>query len=105
MAAQKVRSLYIKNYQELFQTYDLLISPTSPGYALKLGASAGNVMFGELEDMLVEPSTIAGLPGINVPSHRDPKTNLYVGLNIVANYWQEETMIQAAYAFEQEKTL
>ena len=105
VAAQKVRSLYIKNYQELFQTYDLLISPTSPGYALKLGASAGNVMFGELEDMLVEPSTIAGLPGINVPSHRDPKTNLYVGLNIVANYWQEETMIQAAYAFEQEKTL
>ena len=105
VAAQKVRSLYIKNYQELFQTYDLLISPTSPGYALKLGASAGNPMFGELEDMLEEPSTIAGLPGINVPSHRDPKTNLYVGLNIVANYWQEETMIQAAYAFEQEKTL
>lgn len=100
VAAQKVRSLYIKNYQELFEKYDLLISPTSPGYALPLGASKDNPMFGELEDMLVEPSSLAGLPGINVPCQRDPKTNLYLGLNIVANYWQEEKMIQAAYAYE-----
>jgi len=103
--AQKVRSLYIKNYQELFKKYDLLISPTSPGYAQKLGASFGNPMFGELEDMLLEPSSLTGLPGINVPCHRDPKTNLYLGLNIVANYWAEEKMIQAAYAFEQAVTL
>lgn len=100
--AQKVRSRYIQNYQDLFQKYDLLISPTSPGYALKLGASKGNPMFGELEDMLVEPSSLAGLPGLNVPCHHDPKTNLYIGLDIIANYWAEETMIQAAYAFEQE---
>jgi aspartyl-tRNA(Asn)/glutamyl-tRNA(Gln) amidotransferase subunit A len=103
--AQKVRSLYIKNYQELFKKYDLLISPTSPGYALKLGASKGNPMFGELEDMLLEPSSISGLPGINVPCYRDPKTNLFLGLNIVGNYWQEEKMIQAAYAFEQQLDL
>lgn len=100
--AQKVRSLYIENYQNLFKKYDLLISPTSPGYALKLGASRGNPMFGELEDILVEPSALAGLPGINVPCHHDPKTNLYLGLDIIANYWQEEKMIQAAYAFEKE---
>ena len=101
VAAQKVRSLYMKNYQELFKTYDILISPTSPSYALKLGASKDNPMFGELEDMLVEPSSLAGLPGINVPCQRDPTTNLYLGLDIIGNYWQEEKMIQAAYAFEQ----
>lgn len=100
--AQKVRSLYIKNYQELFKTYDILISPTSAGYALKVGASHDNPMFGEIEDMLLEPSSISGLPGINIPCRHDPKTNLYLGLNIVANYWHEETMIGAAYAFEQE---
>lgn len=105
VAAQKVRSLFIKNYQDLFQKYDLLISPTSPGYALKLGATADNPMFGELADMLVEPSSLSGLPGINVPCHRDPKTNLFIGLNIIADYWQEETMIRAAYAFEQESKL
>jgi aspartyl-tRNA(Asn)/glutamyl-tRNA(Gln) amidotransferase subunit A len=58
-------------------------------------------MFGELEDMLLEPSSISGLPGINVPCYRDDKTNLFLGLNIVADLWQEEKMIQAAYAFEQ----
>lgn len=103
--AQKVRSLYIQNYQELFGTYDLLISPTSPGFAKKLGASKESPMYGELEDILLESSSISGLPGINVPCYRDPKTNLYLGLNIMANYWQEEKMITAAYAFEQEVNL
>ena len=101
ITAQKVRSLYINNYRELFGTYDLLIAPTSPGYAQKLGATKDNPMYGELEDILLEPSTISGLPGISVPCYRDPKTNLYIGLNIMANYWQEEKIISAAYAFEQ----
>jgi len=105
VTAQKVRSLYIQNYQELFGAYDLLIAPTSPGYAQKLGATKDNPMYGELEDILLEPSSISGLPGINVPCYRDPKTNLYIGLNIMANYWQEESMIVAAYAFEQEVKL
>jgi aspartyl-tRNA(Asn)/glutamyl-tRNA(Gln) amidotransferase subunit A len=100
--AQKVRSLYIQNYKELFQTYDVLIAPTSPSYAGKLGASYGNPMYGELEDMLLEPSSISGLPGINVPCYQDPKTGLFIGLNIMSNYWKEETMIQAAYAYESE---
>jgi aspartyl-tRNA(Asn)/glutamyl-tRNA(Gln) amidotransferase subunit A len=99
--AQQVRSLYIQNYRDLFSEFDVLISPTSPGYALKVGASADNPMFGELEDMLLEPSSISGLPGINVPCFYDEKTNLYLGLNIIANQWQEEKVIQAAYAFEQ----
>lgn len=101
VTAQKVRSLYIKNYIDLFQTYDVLIAPTSPNYAEKVGASKGNPMYGELEDLLLEPSSISGLPGINVPCFRDPKTNLFIGLNIISNYWQEEKMIQAAYAYEQ----
>ncbi len=101
VTAQKVRTLYIQNYQDLFGTYDLLISPTSPCYAQKIGATKDNPMYGELEDILLEPSSISGLPGMNVPCHRDPKTNLYIGLNIMANYWQEEKMISAAYAFEQ----
>ncbi|HSW89679.1 MAG TPA: amidase family protein [Patescibacteria group bacterium] len=99
--AQQVRSMYIQNYNELFEKYDLLISPTSPGFAQKIGALGDNPMFGELADMLVEPSSISGLPGINVPMYHDQKTNLYLGLNIVAPMWQEERMIQAAYAYEQ----
>lgn len=100
--AQKVRSLYIKNYQQLFATHDLLMYPTSPGYAQKIGASKDNPMFGELEDILVEPCALSGMPGINVPAYRDPVTNLSIGLSIMGNYWAEEKMIQAAYAFEKE---
>jgi aspartyl-tRNA(Asn)/glutamyl-tRNA(Gln) amidotransferase subunit A len=104
VTAQKVRSLFIENYKELFQTYDILISPTSPGFAQKLGATKGNPMYGELEDMLLEPSSISGLPGINVPCYQDPKTNLFIGLTIMTNYWQEASMIEAAYAFEHATT-
>lgn len=100
--AQKVRSLYIENFKQIFSDYDLLISPTSPSYALPLGATSGDSMFGELQDMLVEPSSLAGICGISVPMYRDPVTNLYLGLNIMGNYFQEEKILQAAYAFEQE---
>lgn len=99
--AQQVRSLYIKNFHDLFGRYDILISTPTPGYALPLGASAGSPMFGELQDMMVEPSSLAGLPGISVPVYRNPSTNLYLGLNIMADQWQEEKMIRAASAFEQ----
>ena len=97
----KVRTLYAKNYQQLFEEFDVLISPTSPGYALKLGASKDNPMFGELEDMLLEGSSVTGLPGINVPCGYDPQTNLYLGLNIISAQWQEEKVVRAAFAFEQ----
>ena len=58
-------------------------------------------MFGELEDMLLEPSSICGLPGISVPMMHDPKTNLFLRLNIVANHWKEEQLFQVAHAYEQ----
>ncbi len=99
--AQEVRSLYIRNFADLFATYDLLLSPVSPGFAQKIGVSKDNPMFGELEDLLLEPSSIAGLPGISLPMYHDPETNLYLGLNIVAPMWREVDMLKAAYAYEQ----
>ena len=99
--AQKTRTLFKRDFAKLFKKYDLLISLTNPGYAKKIGASEGAAAFGELEDMLLEPSSIVGLPGINLPVYQDSTTNLYLGANIVANYWQEAKMIQVADAFEQ----
>jgi aspartyl-tRNA(Asn)/glutamyl-tRNA(Gln) amidotransferase subunit A len=100
--AQQVRSLYIQNFKQLFKTYDLLISTPSPGYAMKLGASEGNPMFGEIVDMLNEPSSLSGSPAISVPCYKDEKTGLYLGLAIMGNHFQEEKIIQAASLFEQE---
>jgi aspartyl-tRNA(Asn)/glutamyl-tRNA(Gln) amidotransferase subunit A len=98
--AQQVRSLYIQNFQQLFKQFDILISSPSPGYALKIGATADNPMFGELQDVLVEPSSLAGLPGISVPCFHDKTTNLDIGLNIMADFWQEEKILAAGAAFE-----
>lgn len=100
LTAQKVRTLFVQDFEKLFKKYDVLISPTSPGFAKKVGASENSAMFGELEDMLVEPSSITGLPGISVPCYRDEKTNLYLGMNIVAPMWQEERVISVGHAFE-----
>lgn len=98
--AQKVRTLFQQDFTRLFAKYDLLISATSPGFAKRVGATDGEAMFGELEDMLLEPTSITGLPGISLPCYRDPKTNLFLGLNIMAPMWREDLVIQVADAYE-----
>ncbi len=98
--AQKVRTLYIKDYERLFKEYDVLVAPTSPWYAKKIGATEGAAMFGELEDLLIEASSLSGLPGISIPCYKDEKTNLYLGMNIIAPMYREDLVIQVADAYE-----
>jgi len=100
LTAQKVRTAFAQDFTRLFTKFDILISATSPSFAKLLGASEGAAMFGELEDMLLEPSSITGLPGISVPCYRDPETNLFLGLNIMAPMWQEDRVLQVAAAYE-----
>lgn len=102
--AQKVRTRYIEDFQKLFTQFDVLISPTSPGFAKKIGATEGAAMFGELEDLLLEPSSLSGLPGISIPCHTDSKTNLSLGLNIMAPMQREDLVIKVADAFERHTT-
>ncbi len=98
--AQKVRTQFRQDFEQLFKKYDVLVSLTSPGFAKKIGVTDGEVMFGELEDMLVEPSSMTGLPGVNVPCYKDEKTNLYLGMNIVAPMFREDLAIKVGDAFE-----
>lgn len=102
LTAQKVRTLFIEDYKRLFAQYDILINMTNPGFAKKVGATEveGSALFGELEDMLLEPSCLAGIPGISVPCFRDQATNLFLGLNITAPHWQEALVLRAAHAYE-----
>lgn len=102
--AQKVRTLYLQDFTKLFKKYDVLVAPTSPGFAKKIGASQESAMFGELEDLLLEPSSIAGLPGISLPCYHDSETNLYLGLNIMAPMFREDLMVKVAAAFEKNTT-
>jgi aspartyl-tRNA(Asn)/glutamyl-tRNA(Gln) amidotransferase subunit A len=97
--AQKVRTLICQDFDHQFQKVDALIGPVSPTTALKVGASEGQAMFGELQDMLVEPSSIAGLPGISIPCGFD-KLGLPIGLQIIAPQKREDLVYQLAKIFE-----
>lgn len=97
--AQRVRTLICQDFDKQFEKVDAIIGPVSPTTALKRGASEGQAMFGELQDMLVEPSSIAGLPGISIPCGFD-KQGLPVGLQIMAPQKREDLVYQIAKCFE-----
>lgn len=99
--AQKVRTLIIKDFKKVFKGVDLIVSPTTPTTAFKLGESEKYAFFGELMDKLAEPSSMAGLPGISVPCGLD-LNNLPIGMQIVAPWLEEGKILDLAYQFEQE---
>jgi aspartyl-tRNA(Asn)/glutamyl-tRNA(Gln) amidotransferase subunit A len=99
LKAQKVRRLICQDFEKVFKKFDCLIAPTSPSVALKLGASTGDPLFGEMQDILVEASSLAGLPGVNLPCGFN--NGLPIGLQLIGPQFSEELLFQAAYAYEQ----
>ena len=99
--AQKVRTLYIKDFDKLFKEIDVLIGPTMPNVAPKIGVTKGEAMFGELADILAEPSSISGLPAISVPCGL--VDGLPVGLQIIGNKFEEGKILNVAFSYEQNK--
>ena len=99
--AQKVRTIIIEDFKKAFGRVDVVIAPTSPSLALPVGASKDSAMFGELADVLVEPSSIAGLCGINIPVGFS-SSGLPVGAQIFGPQFAEEKILQTAYAYEKE---
>lgn len=98
LKAQKVRTVIIQDFQKAFNQVDLIIAPTSPTVALSLGATKDQAMFGELADVLVEPSSIAGLPGINLPAGM--KGNLPIGAQLISKWNDEALLLQAGNELE-----
>lgn len=96
--AQKVRTLIQKDFDKVFKEVDALIAPTSPTPALKIGESAKNPMFGESQDVLVEASSLAGLPGITLNCGWTNK--LPVGMQIFAPQFKESTIFKIAHLYE-----
>jgi aspartyl-tRNA(Asn)/glutamyl-tRNA(Gln) amidotransferase subunit A len=99
--AQKVRTLIIEDFKNVFQNVDAIIAPTTPMTALKLGEWEKYPFFGEVMDVLNEPAAVAGLPAISIPAGVDAN-GMPVGIQIKANHFNEKTILQLAYQFERE---
>lgn len=97
--AEKVRTLIVEDFKRVFREVDLIAGPVSPSVALSVGSSKNHPMFGEVSDVLVEPSSIAGLPGITVPCGFIE--SLPVGLGIIGPRLSEELILNVAYHYEQ----
>lgn len=96
--ASKVRTLIIEDFKKAFEKVDVILSPTSPSLALPIGASKESAMFGEIADILVEPSSIAGLTGINIPIGFSE--NLPIGMQIIGPQFAEELVLKVAHQYE-----
>ena len=98
--AQKVRTLVMNEFNKAFEKYDVILTPTSPTVAFKIGEKASNPLEMYLSDICTVSVNIAGLPGISIPCGLDSK-GLPIGMQLIGNKFQEETILNAAYAFEQ----
>lgn len=98
--AQQVRTLIIENFKKAFDKCDSIIIPTAPNTAFKFGSKTENPLEMYLEDIFTVPVNIAGLPAISVPGGFD-KDNMPIGIQFIANSFDEEKLLQIAYTFEQ----
>jgi aspartyl-tRNA(Asn)/glutamyl-tRNA(Gln) amidotransferase subunit A len=96
--AQKVRTVIAQEHAAAFEDYDLLISPTSPTVAFKLGERAENPLAMYLSDLLTIPSNMAGLPGLSIPCGLSE--GLPVGLQLIGPQFSENLLFRAGHALE-----
>ncbi len=96
--AQKVRTLIVDDFNKAFESVDMVLGPTMPCVALKLGEAEKSPMFGELMDVLAEPSSIAGLPGVSLPV--ELSGGLPVGLQLIGPQMSESVLIKASKVFQ-----
>ncbi len=99
--AQQVRTLVKREFAKAFEKYDVLLTPTSPTVAFEIGTRSNNPLEMYLADICTVSVNIAGLPGISVPCGVDSK-QMPIGMQLIGNRFAEETILNAAYTFEQE---
>lgn len=98
--ALKVRTLIKKDFEEAFEKFDVLVTPTSPTVAFKRGEKIDDPLKMYLSDIFTISANLAGIPGISIPCGPG-QDNLPVGLQILGKPFEEETILRVAYAYEQ----
>lgn len=99
--ALQVRTLIKKEFDKLFETYDGIIGPTAPTTAYGIGEKTDDPLEMYLGDIYTVSVNIAGLPAISIPCGFDSQ-KLPIGLQLIGKAFDETTLLQLAYAYEQE---
>ena len=97
--AQKVRTLVKNEFAKNLEKYDVLLTPTSPVTAFKIGEKSENPLEMYLSDICTVSVNIAGVPAISIPSGVD-RNGLPIGMQLIGNYFKEDTILNTAYTFE-----
>ncbi len=101
LKALKVKAMIKKVFDEAFAKYDLILGPVAPTTAPKLGESLADPLKMYLGDIYTISVNLVGLPGISLPCGTDAK-GLPIGLQFIADRFQEKKLIQAAYTYEKQ---
>jgi len=99
LQAQKIRRLIANDFSEAFKTCDVILGPTAPGTAFKLGEKSGDPVEMYLNDLYTIPANLAGLPGMSLPCGFDAK-GLPIGLQLIGNYFSEAKMLNVAHQYQ-----
>ncbi len=100
LKAQKVRTKIKEDFDKAFKICDLIVTPTTPTPAFKLGEKTLDPLSMYLSDIFTISANLAGLPAISIPCGFS-KNSLPIGLHMLAKPFDEETLFRASYTFEQ----
>ena len=100
LKALKVRTLIQKDFTDAFENLDLILTPTTPNVAFKIGEMVSDPLKMYLQDICTVPVNLAGLPGISIPCGVT-KNNLPIGVQFIGKALDEATILRAAFTYEQ----
>ncbi|WP_054663676.1 amidase family protein, partial [Lacticaseibacillus camelliae] len=96
--AAQVRTLISRDFDKVFEDYDFIIGPTTPTTAFKIGSKVTDPLTMYMNDILTIPVNLAGLPALSIPAGF--VDGMPVGLQLIGKQFDEQTLLQAADAFE-----
>lgn len=99
LKAQKVRRLISSDFEEAFKQVDVIMGPTAPSTAFKVGEKSDDPVSMYLQDIYTIAVNLAGLPGMSVPAGLSD--GLPLGLQLIGNYWDEARLLNVAHRFQQ----
>lgn len=102
LQAQKVRQIIKEDFERAFSEVDIILMPTSPSTAFKIGEKINNILDLYLADLYTVPANMVGVPALSIPFGKD-KSNLPIGIQFYGNYFEENKLYALAKILEQEK--